>query len=33
MYHGFQGSVHAFSFYNWQYANRFIVLNHDKCLI
>ncbi len=32
-YRGYQGSVHTFSFDNWQYANRFIVLNHEKCIL
>jgi hypothetical protein len=32
-YHGFHGSVHTFSFYNWRYANRFIDLNRDKCVM
>jgi hypothetical protein len=29
-YHGFQGSIHKLSFGHWQYANRFVLLNHEK---
>jgi hypothetical protein len=31
-YHGYEGSVHSFSFHHWRYANLFILLNHDKML-
>jgi hypothetical protein len=31
-YCGWYGTVHRFSFYNWKYANRFMLLNRDKCL-
>jgi DNA-directed RNA polymerase subunit RPC12/RpoP len=31
-YDGWHGTVHQFRFYNWQYANRFIHANQDKCL-
>jgi hypothetical protein len=32
-YRGHEGSIHTFAFHNWQHANRFIVLNHDKCVL
>ena len=31
-YDGWNRSFHGFSFFNWQFANRFILLNLDKCI-
>jgi hypothetical protein len=33
VYGGWYASTHTFRFYNWRYANAFILLNRDKCLL
>jgi hypothetical protein len=33
VYGGWYASTHTLRFYNWRYANAFILLNRDKCVL